>query len=137
MNILILTGNLGNDAEQRYTQSGDSIVSFSVPAKAGFGDKATTSWIKCSLFGKRGESVLPYLKKGQLVGVQGEFAAREWTDKEGQKRISNEMRVNDVQLLGKSNSATTHAQNDSPSANSRPSKAQKPSMDDLGDDCPF
>lgn len=89
MNIFIITGNLGNDAEQRYTQSGDSIVSFSVPAKSGFGDKAVTSWIKCSMFGKRGESVLPYLKKGQLVGVQGEFAAREWQDKEGQKRTSN------------------------------------------------
>ncbi len=122
MNIFIITGNLGNDAEQRYTQSGDSVVSFSVPAKAGFGDKATTSWIKCSMFGKRGESVLPYLKKGQLVGVQGEFSAREWQDKEGQKRISNEMRVNDLQLLGKANSANVPAQNDANSANNRQSK---------------
>ena len=100
MNVFTFSGNLGNDAEQRYTPNGDSIVSFSVPAKSGFGDKAVTSWIRCSMFGKRGESVFPYLKKGQLVGVSGEFSAREWTDKEGQKRISNEVRVNDLHLLG-------------------------------------
>lgn len=116
MNIFIITGNLGNDAEQRFTQSGDSIVSFSVPAKSGFGDKAVTSWIKCSMFGKRGESVLPYLKKGQLVGVQGEFAAREWQDKEGQKRTSNEMRVSELSLLGKSSQEPAQRQEPTPKA---------------------
>lgn len=100
MNVFTFTGNLGKDAEQRFTTGGDSIVSFSVPVKSGFGDKAVTSWIKCSIFGKRGDSVLPYLKKGQLVGVSGEFSARPWTNKDGQDQISNEVRVNDVSLLG-------------------------------------
>lgn len=77
------------------------------------------------MFGKRGESVLPYLKKGQLVGVSGEFSAREWTDKEGQKRISNECRVNDLQLLGKA-SAQDQQQKQAPSKSS-----------DLGDDIPW
>ena len=102
MNVFSFTGNLGNQAEQRYTQGGDSIVSFSVAVKSGFGDKAVTTWVRCTMFGKRGESVLPYLNKGQLVGVSGEFSAREWDDKEGQKRTSVEVRVNDLTLLGKS-----------------------------------
>lgn len=100
MNVFSFTGNLGNQAEQRYTQGGDSIVSFSVAVKSGFGDKAVTTWVRCTIFGKRGESVLPYLNKGQLVGVSGEFSAREWDDKEGQKRTSVEVRVNDLTLLG-------------------------------------
>lgn len=54
------------------------------------------------MFGKRGESVLPYLLKGQLVGVSGEVNNREWQDKEGQKRMSLEVRVNDLTLLGSS-----------------------------------
>lgn len=133
MNVFIITGNLGSDAEQRYTQSGDSIVSFSVPAKSGFGDKAVTSWIKCSMFGKRGESVLPYLKKGQLVGVQGEFASREWQDKEGQKRTSNEMRVNDLQLLGKAS-----PQVEQKTAGQAKQQSRTVSHgDDLDSDCPF
>jgi single-strand DNA-binding protein len=100
MNIFAFTGNLGSNAEQRYTPSGDSIVSFNVAVKAGFGDKAVTTWVKCNLWGKRGDSVLPYLNKGQLVGISGELANRKWQDKEGQDRYSLEVRVNELDLLG-------------------------------------
>ena len=42
MNVFTFSGNLGRDAEQRYTAGGDSAVSFSVAVKSGFGDKAVT-----------------------------------------------------------------------------------------------
>ena len=100
MNSWNFTGNLGNDCEQRYTQSGDSVFSFSVGVKSGFGDKASTTWAKCAMFGKRGEAVAPYLKKGTLVGVVGEVNNREYQDKDGQKRYSLDVRVNDLTLLG-------------------------------------
>jgi len=129
MNVFTFSGNLGRDAEQRYTAGGDSAVSFSVAVKSGFGDKAVTSWIKCNLWGKRGESVMPYLKKGQLVGVSGEFSAREWQDKEGgQTKISNEVRVNDVQLLG----GRPQEQATETAKPSRPAPAR-----DFSDDVPF
>ena len=127
MNSLNFTGNLGKDAEQKYMANGDSIVSFSAACKSGFGDKAVTTWVRCSIFGKRGESVLPYLTKGQLVGVSGEFQAREWEDKEGQKRTSIECRVNDVTLLG--------GKQDKP-AQQQEAPAKKP-IADLDDDLPF
>jgi single-strand DNA-binding protein len=100
MNIFAFTGNLGSNAEQRYTQSGDSIVSFNVAVKAGFGDKAVTTWVKCNLWGKRGDSLMPYLNKGQLVGISGELANRKYQDKDGQDRYSLEVRVNELDLLG-------------------------------------
>jgi len=128
MNVFTFSGNLGRDAERRYTAGGDSVVSFSVAVKSGFGDKAVTSWIKCNLLGKRGESVMPYLKKGQLVGVSGEFSAREWQDKEGQTKISNEVRVNDVQLLG----GRPQEQATETAKPSRPAPAR-----DFSDDVPF
>ena len=128
MNVFTFSGNLGRDAEQRYTAGGDSAVSFSVAVKSGFGEKAVTSWIKCNLWGKRGESVMPYLKKGQLVGVSGEFSAREWQDKEGQTKISNEVRVNDVQLLG----GRPQEQATETAKPSRPAPAR-----DFSDDVPF
>ena len=132
MNNWNFTGNIGNAAEQKYTGSGDSVVSFSVAVKSGFGDKATTTWARCSKFGKRGESVLPYLNKGQLVGVSGEMSAREWQDKEGQKRTSIEVRVNDVTLLGKSDN-----QESKPSQRQEAPAKQKPQFDDLESDIPF
>jgi len=71
MNNWNFTGNLGRDAEQKFIPSGDSVVSFSVAVKSGYGDKATTTWAKCTMWGERGEAVAQYLTKGQLVGVSG------------------------------------------------------------------
>ena len=100
MNSWSFTGHIGEDCNTRFTQSGDSVVSFSVGVKSGFGDKATTTWAKCAMFGKRGEAVAQYLKKGTLVGIVGEVNNREYQDKEGQKRYSLDVHVNDLSLLG-------------------------------------
>lgn len=102
MNNWSFTGNLGRDAEQKFTAAGDSVVDFSVAVKAGYGDKATTTWVKCTMWGKRGEAVVPYLNKGQLVGISGEASLREYDKKDGSgKGYSMEVRVNDLTLLGK------------------------------------
>ena len=100
MNIWNFTGNLGNAAEQRLTSGGDSVVSFSVAVKSGYGDKAQTTWANCAMFGKRGEAVLKYLTKGMLVGVSGEATLRKYTRKDGVEGVSLDVRVNDLTLLG-------------------------------------
>lgn len=125
MNVFTFTGNLGGDAETRYLQNGDAVVSFNVACKSGYGDKAVTTWIRCAKYGKRAQSVAPYLTKGQMVCVSGEFSAREWQDKEGQKRTSLEVRVNDLTLLGKKDGDT------------KPAKSAKPSFAGHEDDIPF
>ena len=100
MNVFTCTTRLYKDAEQRFTPGGDSIVSFRGAADAGFGQNKTTSWIKFNLWGKRGESLTQYLKDKTQVCVSGELANREYTDKDGQKRYSLEVRVNELTLLG-------------------------------------
>lgn len=110
INILVATGNLGRDADTRYTPNGDAVVNFSLPITSGYGKHEVTTWLNCSLWGKRGESVLPYLKKGTLVGVQGEFQARTYNDKEGNEKMSLELRVSDLKLLGNRTSATSESQ---------------------------
>jgi single-strand DNA-binding protein len=100
MNVWTFTARLGKDAEQRHTSGGDSIVSFNAAVSSGFGQNKSTTWVNCSLWGKRGESLLPYLKKGQEVCVSGEANNRKWADKEGNDRFSLEVRVNDVTLIG-------------------------------------
>lgn len=100
MNNWNFTGNIGRDAEQRFIPKGDSIVSFSVGVKSGFGASEKTVWAKCSIWGKHGESVLPYLVKGQQVAVSGELSVSEWAGKDGITKTSIEVRVNDVTLVG-------------------------------------
>ncbi len=100
MNVYTMTGHIGNNAEVRHTQGGTAVCTFSVAVKAGYGDKATTQWIRCNLWGKRAEGGLPqYLVKGQAVCVSGELSVREW-EKDGQKNTSVEVRVNEVDLIG-------------------------------------
>ncbi|AHG63150.1 single-stranded DNA-binding protein [Advenella mimigardefordensis] len=121
INVWTFTGNIGRDAEQRFTPAGDSIVSFPVATQAGFGEKAITTWARCSIFGKRGDSVLPYLNKGQQVAVSGELAAREWENKDGIKQTSIEVRVNDLQLIGKRDDGQQQAPQQRQQAPAKPS----------------
>lgn len=140
MNSWSFTGNLGKDCESRFTPNGDAVVQFSVAVKSGYGEKEAKTWVRCAIWGKRGELVAKYLTKGQLVGIIGEATLREFTNKEGSKQSSLEVRVNDLTLLGKKSddSASTPAQNRAPSANS-PAAGAHPAggLGDFEDDIPF
>ena len=132
MNAWQFTGNIGKDAESRFLPNGDPVVSFSVGVKSGYGEKATTTWARCAMFGKRAESVSQYLTKGQLVGISGEVTLREWNDKEGQKRNSLEVRVNDLTLLGKKD-----GQQAAQPRQQAPAQQQADTFGDFSDDVPF
>ena len=98
MNSITIAGQLGKDAEIRYMPNGDPVASFSVADSQGK-DKPTIWW-RCQLFGKRAESLAPYLLKGQAVTVSGTVTEREYTDKNGEHKKTMEIRVQDVALQG-------------------------------------
>lgn len=96
MNVLSLTGNIGQDC-RKGNVGGTAVVNFSVAMKAGYGDKAQTVWVDCALWGKQAESRLPeYLVKGQQVAVSGELSTREHDGK-----TYLQLRVNSIDLIGK------------------------------------
>ncbi len=131
MNSLNFTGGLGRDAETRFTPSGDAITSFSVALTSGYGEKKITTWLNCSLFGKRGESLAPYLKKGAQVAISGEFAARPYTTKEGIEKLSLDVRVNDLTLIGgKSDGGNGNTQR-------QDHKPNEQDINDIESDIPF
>jgi single-strand DNA-binding protein len=100
MNNVTFDGRLAADAELRYTPSGEPVLSFRVASDIGFGEKKTTNWFVCALFGKRGESLKEYLQKGQQVTVYGQLTLREWEDRDGNKKLSPDVRVNEISLQG-------------------------------------
>lgn len=96
-----ITGNLGRDAEIKTTQSGDTICEFSVASsRRAKGGKDETTWVKCSLWGKRGQALSQYLTKGARVAVVGELSVREYAKKDGTKGVSIEVRASDIDLMG-------------------------------------
>ena len=98
MNSVSIAGTLGKDAEVNYLPNGDAVCKFSVADSQG--KEKPTIWWNCQLFGKRAESLAPYLVKGQAVTVSGNITERDWSDKEGNKRKSMDVRVQDVALQG-------------------------------------
>lgn len=99
MNTLIIAGTLTRDAELKYLPNGDPIANFSVADNQGGRDKLPIFW-SCGLYGKRAESLSQYLTKGQAVTVAGSVSEREWASKDGEKRKTMDVRVNDVALQG-------------------------------------
>ena len=138
MNSITIAGSLGKDAEIKYMANGDAVASFSVADSQGR-DKPTIWW-NCSLFGKRAESLSQYLVKGGAVTVSGTVTEREWTDKEGGKRKSMDVRVNDIALQGGKRDAEP-AQRPAPRqepTRTAPARAAAPAPDfDDGSDIPF
>lgn len=127
MNNITIAGSLGKDAEVKYLSNGDAICNFSVADSQGR-DKPTIWW-NCGLYGKRAESLSQYLTKGQAVTVSGSVSEREWTDKEGNKRKSMDVRVNDIALQGGRRDAEPQQERRQP---------QKPAQQDMDDsDIPF
>jgi single-strand DNA-binding protein len=75
-NAFSFIGRLGADAETRKTQGGTSVLSFRAANDVGVGDKKTTQWITCLIFGKRAEGrLVEFLTKGAQVFVTGELRA--------------------------------------------------------------
>ena len=99
MNSICVAGNLTKDAELKHLNNGDAVLNFSIADSQGK-DKTAIFW-NCQLFGKRAESLVQYLTKGQAVAVSGSVSEREWTDKDGNTKKSMNVRVNEVALQGK------------------------------------
>lgn len=135
MNVLTFSGNLGKDAELRATKNGDLLLQFSVAMNSGYGERKATTWVRCTLFGKRAESLKPYLTKGQQVVVSGEAALHEWTTEDGITKSSLECKVNEVTLIG---GKPEHREEPAPQAPPamRPQAQQEVAFGDL-EDIPF
>ncbi|HSC28060.1 MAG TPA: single-stranded DNA-binding protein [Vicinamibacterales bacterium] len=105
VNKVILVGNLGRDAELRYTPGGAPVATLSLATTEVWNDKAgqrqeKTEWHRIVLWGKTAESLSEYLVKGKQIYVEGRLQTRQWDDKEGVKRYTTEIRGDRVVLLG-------------------------------------
>ena len=102
----IIAGNLTRDPELRSTPNGNSVCSFSVAVNRVYRDqngenKEDVSFIDCSAWGKLGETIANYAKKGSGVLVSGRLSQHSWEDKNGGgKRSRVEIVVEDFNFTG-------------------------------------
>jgi single-strand DNA-binding protein len=105
VNKVILVGNLGRDAELRYTPGGAAVATLNMATTEVWNDKSgqrqeKTEWHRVVLWGKTAESLSEYLTKGKQIYVEGRLQTRQWDDKDGNKRYTTEIRSDRVVLLG-------------------------------------
>ena len=109
LNKIILIGRLVKDPELRYTQNGTSVSSFSIANNRSYvsnGEKKEfASFFNCVAWGKLGELIVQYCKKGHRIGVEGRLQQRSWEDQEGKKRSTVEIVVENCQFLTPKTSA--------------------------------
>jgi single-strand DNA-binding protein len=100
-----LAGHLGRDCETKYLPAGDAITSFSIATSRKWKDKSgeqkeETTWWNCSMFGKRGEVIAKYLRKGDPILIHGEPSMRKYQTQDGRDGVSLDVRVSDFAFIG-------------------------------------
>ena len=105
VNKVILVGNLGRDAELRYTPGGAPVATLNMATTEVWNDKGgqrqeKTEWHRVVLWGKTAESLNEYLTKGKQIYVEGRLQTRKWQDKDGNEKYTTEIRGDRVVLLG-------------------------------------
>lgn len=96
MNNITIHGNVGQEVELKYSQSGMAIATFSVASTIGKDDKKKTSWFNVTVFSKLAENVAASVQKGDSVLVTGRMEQEEFTTKDGDKRKSTKLIADEV-----------------------------------------
>ena len=136
LNKVILIGNLGQDPEARFTPQGTAVTNLSIATNESWKDQSgetqdRTEWHRVVMYGRMAETAAEYMKKGQMVYVEGRLNTREWEDQNQIKRKTTEIRCDNFTMLGR--------RSDAPLGQPQGAMSPSPSAPDseVDDDLPF
>ena len=106
VNKVILVGNLGQDPESRFTPQGTAVTNLSVATNETWKNQNgesqdKTEWHRIVMYGKMAETAAEYMKKGQMVYVEGRLETNEWEDQNQVKRRTTQVRCDNFTMLGR------------------------------------
>ena len=100
LNHIVIQGRLTRDPELRRTGNGTAVASFTVAVDRDFapkdGGERKTDFITCVAWRGTGEFIAKHFTKGRMIVVDGRLEMRDWTDKDGNKRTSAEINVDNA-----------------------------------------
>ncbi len=139
VNKVILVGNLGRDAEVRYTPSGAAVATLNLATTEVFKDregqrKEDTQWHRVILWGKTAETLRDYLTKGKQIYVEGRLQTRKWKDKDGNDKYTTEVKGDRVVLLSAAGRGEPAAERGEAAS---PAEAPREPAELTDDDIPF
>ncbi|HXE08320.1 MAG TPA: single-stranded DNA-binding protein [Acidobacteriaceae bacterium] len=133
MNTGTLAGNIGRDASTK-TVGDTTVTNFSLAVNTGFGEKKSTLWVGCALWGARGQKLEQYLTSGTKVAVSGDIDVRAYAAKDGTPKAELTCNVQRITLQG----GGERRDQDPPQTLAEKSRGTAPAVDeDFNDPCPF
>lgn len=115
MNCVLLKGRLVRDPDIRYSQADKSlcIASFTLAVNRPFAkkdnkDEQQADFISCKAFGKTGELVEKYLGKGREICIRGQIQTGSYTNKDGNKVYTTDVRVDELDFCGNKNDSSSN-----------------------------
>ncbi len=110
INKVFLLGNLGQDPDVRYTESGTAVATLNLATNRSYKNRdgqpvTETEWHRVVLFGRTAELAKDYLRKGRSVFIEGRLRTRKWTDQNGIDRYTTEIVCDNMQFVGSRNDA--------------------------------
>lgn len=101
MNKVVIIGRATKDIELKQTSSGTAVAEFSVAVKRSFktNGQYESDFFDCVAYNKTAELIGQYVKKGDMVGIEGRLQTRNYTNNEGRKVYITEIVVENVEFL--------------------------------------
>lgn len=131
MNNISITGRLTHDLELKKTDSGLSVVNFSIAVSRKF-NKDKTDFIDCVAWRNQADFMSKYLGKGNLIGIEGRLETEQYEDQQGNKRKSVKVIADSVEGLEPKGSGRANKQQEP-----QYEEDEAPSLDISNDDLPF
>jgi single-strand DNA-binding protein len=137
VNKVVLVGNAGQDPEVRHLDSGVTVANFTLATNETYKDKSgervtQTEWHRIVLWRGLAEVAEKFVKKGELLYIEGRLRTRSWDDKDGNKRYTTEVFADSLKMLGRK---SDHA---SAAGNEQTAETESPGVEiSENDDLPF
>ena len=116
LNHIDLMGRLTADPELRRTDSGNAVASFTLAVDRDFADKQSgkkeTDFIRCVAWRQTADFVSKYFSKGRMMVASGRLQIRSWTDKDGNKRETSEVVIDNAYFGDSKKDSDTAPKND-------------------------
>ena len=144
VNKVILIGNVGRDPEIRHLDKDVVVANFTLATSESYtnrnGEKVTTTeWHNIVVWRGLAKVAEQYVKKGDKLYLEGRIRSRSWDDKDGNKRYTTEIYVDNMEMLGSRHSESYQSQAGAVSAPMQVDEKQEESdfSSSPEDDLPF
>lgn len=114
LNRVVLMGRITQELELKSTQSGVSVLSFTVAVERNFvkqGEEKQADFITCVAWRQQAEFISKYFGKGRMIAIEGNLRTRNYEDKNGSKHYVTEVYVDSVSFTGEAKQDENNSKN--------------------------